>query len=391
MASLPQLLALLGSQGAGNVPIPGTIGGYAGGTYNPNGRGGLDEVTPVSSLPPEEQGPDIEVTPSVQVENPLYKLLPRKDTPAEIQQAAPDLQSMPRTSASPQEKAASKPYDNLEPHKGMFGIKGTLRDVLGILGDAMLAAGGRQAIYRPQRQQENLSDAMTGFGTADPQTQQAILQRVAQVDPEAARQLAQQMQTQQGQVRQQANLERQIASDQQRNLLSKMKLAQGMMLQAKTPEAKTIIREWLQDPSSSIQDIPDDLITASGINPYQRESLDQRKEVIEQRDRLFDKAEAGRMARDNPPPAPRPNRKSASNVDAEILEAVRNGTATPAEQRIYNERLRRGGKKPTTLESMRQNAGSAPTASKFKPGQIIYKGPNKYKVNADGKTATPIK
>ena len=48
-------------------------------------------------------------------------------------------------------------------HAGMFGIKGTFRDILGILGDSMLAANGGQAIYRPQREKEKYGDATIGM------------------------------------------------------------------------------------------------------------------------------------------------------------------------------------------------------------------------------------
>lgn len=48
-------------------------------------------------------------------------------------------------------------------HTGMFGVKGTLRNVLGLLGDAMLVQHGNQPVYKPRLQQEQIADAMTGF------------------------------------------------------------------------------------------------------------------------------------------------------------------------------------------------------------------------------------
>lgn len=60
-------------------------------------------------------------------------------------------------------------------HKGMFGTKGTLRDVLGTLGDAFLTQSGNQQIYAPQRERERRSDAMAGF-TDDPR---AAVERLA--------------------------------------------------------------------------------------------------------------------------------------------------------------------------------------------------------------------
>lgn len=66
-------------------------------------------------------------------------------------------------------------------HKGLFGIKGTARDILGILGDALLAFNGRGPQYGPRRQQERVEDAMTAYDF-DPE---GALRKLMQVDPEA--------------------------------------------------------------------------------------------------------------------------------------------------------------------------------------------------------------
>ncbi len=69
--------------------------------------------------------------------------------------------------------------------KGMFGVKGTLRDVLGLVGDAFLVQGGRNPYYQPLRRQENISDAMAGF-TENPQ---AAAERVAYYDPKMGQEI----------------------------------------------------------------------------------------------------------------------------------------------------------------------------------------------------------
>ena len=66
--------------------------------------------------------------------------------------------------------------------KGMFGIKGTLRDILGTVGDAFLVQSGNKQVYAPQRAQERRSDAMAGFT----QDQMAAVERMAQEDPDTA-------------------------------------------------------------------------------------------------------------------------------------------------------------------------------------------------------------
>lgn len=68
-------------------------------------------------------------------------------------------------------------------HKGLFGMKGTLRDIVGILGDALIAGGGGKGpIYMPQRQRERISDAMLGYQNDPQQT----IATVAGLDPETA-------------------------------------------------------------------------------------------------------------------------------------------------------------------------------------------------------------
>lgn len=64
---------------------------------------------------------------------------------------------------------------NSPKRSGMFGTKGTVRDILGILGDAFLVQSGNKPIYHPQRQAEKEGDAMAGF-TQDPL---AALERLA--------------------------------------------------------------------------------------------------------------------------------------------------------------------------------------------------------------------
>ena len=77
-------------------------------------------------------------------------------------------------------------------HRGMFGLKGTLRDVLGLAGDAFLLQAGRNPMYMPKRRQERLSDAMAGF-TQDPQS---AIERIAGVNPALAQEMNQQYNTQ---------------------------------------------------------------------------------------------------------------------------------------------------------------------------------------------------
>ncbi len=61
--------------------------------------------------------------------------------------------------------------------KGMFGVKGTLRDVLGLLGDSFLLQGGGDRIYAPQRAREQMGDYATGY-TQGPEAADAAVERL---------------------------------------------------------------------------------------------------------------------------------------------------------------------------------------------------------------------
>ena len=60
-----------------------------------------------------------------------------------------------------------KQTEEASDRRGMFGMRGTLRDVLGVLGDAFLVQSGNNPMYAPTRQRERVSDAMAG-STVDP-------------------------------------------------------------------------------------------------------------------------------------------------------------------------------------------------------------------------------
>lgn len=63
--------------------------------------------------------------------------------------------------AAPEDEIVAKGLDPIQ-HKGLFGVKGTLRDVLGLLGDSYLMVNGRNPYYSPIRRQEVMSDQLAG-------------------------------------------------------------------------------------------------------------------------------------------------------------------------------------------------------------------------------------
>jgi hypothetical protein len=97
------------------------------------------------------------------------------------------------------DRIAPRPEELKEilPRRGMFGMKGTLRDIVGTLGDAFLVQSGNKSVYAPQRERERQGDAMFG-ASQDPM--QAAERLAAMGDVEGARQLIEQ--TQQNEYRQ---------------------------------------------------------------------------------------------------------------------------------------------------------------------------------------------
>lgn len=110
--------------------------------------------------PQDDGGPDIQV----------------EGRRSSIEAPAVDIQSVPEMERQTPTLAA---IQEIIPRKGMFGVKGTLRDVLGTLGDAFLVQGGKSPIYRPQRDKEKLGSAMYGFSSDDSSARNAAIERVA--------------------------------------------------------------------------------------------------------------------------------------------------------------------------------------------------------------------
>lgn len=83
------------------------------------------------------------------------------------------------------------------PRSGIFGLKGTFRDVLGYLGDGLLMASGEDAAYMPKRREEKKADALFGM-TGGPKDQREAIERYTQFDPEGGREMYDKYQQQMG-------------------------------------------------------------------------------------------------------------------------------------------------------------------------------------------------
>lgn len=115
------------------------------------GIGGPPDISQAPA-PPNQLPPEVEAF--------LMNRAAQQQAPQE-----PGVETAPQMAqqAPPEEEIVASgrpPYER----KGMFGIKGTARDVLGLLGDAFLVQGGADPLYRKVRDQERQADALRGFG-----------------------------------------------------------------------------------------------------------------------------------------------------------------------------------------------------------------------------------
>lgn len=81
--------------------------------------------------------------------------------PMDMPQAAPVEAPQVSQDIQGEEEIVAKGLDPIE-HKGLFGVKGTLRDVLGLLGDTYLMANGRDPYYAPIRERESQGGILAG-------------------------------------------------------------------------------------------------------------------------------------------------------------------------------------------------------------------------------------
>lgn len=173
-------------------------------------------------------------------------MLPQEVEPIEVTAPRQPGLSLPQLMNTKALGNAQKAAEIAPERKGMFGVKGTLRDVLGILGDALLVGSGNKPVYFPGRQQEKIADAYAGFTGAGGKTpeeiatnQQAALERLAATPggAELAQKAWNDMQA--NQVRQaQAESLGSYRTDQlqSRNIEKFSKIASNMYSGAKTPE-----------------------------------------------------------------------------------------------------------------------------------------------------------
>jgi hypothetical protein len=176
-----------------------------------------------------------------------------------------------------------EPYREFGPRqggKGMFGIKGTMRDVLGLLGDSLLVGNDVSPVYAPRRQQENISEALEVY-RKDPALGQQLLDRVA---PEMSQKMAENARREsldQQRINQQLRATESL--ERERRLKSFGTIAQyanAARDESSYQRMKPILQEYINDnglnfplPDKYDPNIIQDLLKAA-IGPVQEQSLD---------------------------------------------------------------------------------------------------------------------
>lgn len=253
---------------------------------------------------------------------------------------------------TPAQMASSKTpmddNDNPIEHKGAFGQTGTLRKILGTLGDAFLVQGGGKAMYAPKVQQEKESDALVGFA----QNPSAAIGRLAAVNPDAAVKLQNQVVNQelaQGRINQAS--QKLGAATGAKAMITFGQLNQAYA-KAPTPEAKQAILAQVQAlrDSSGLDEktMPDPTDATAGSmaiaytprSVIQQQSADQtgqNQQANQQlsQGRLSEAARHDKAMEARPTSAGHAPNPTAASLAAPILHKIASGgTPTDAEQQV---------------------------------------------------------
>lgn len=231
--------------------------------------------------------------------------------PAPVPQPAPqlDVPQVPLDAlrAKPEDLQRMQPLEGLPQHKGMFGVKGTLRDVLGLIGDTFLVGSGGKAVYAPQRQKERMSDALVGMG---PGKEKDAIARMMALDYETGIKMYNDWQARLAAANkaelEEKRLQRQETNDVQKRRLSKLRYAAGMSsIASADPRLKAGLRAWLEDDNATLEDLPDELLPGATYTPSQQVTNRERAEHNDATERVAQQNADSNRIRANRPPAGR--------------------------------------------------------------------------------------
>lgn len=331
----PLLQMLLGQQSSGS--LPGIIPGFGGGTFNPDGT----QVTPVDPLGDE--------------------ILVQSNRNSREAGSPVDGLSAPNDRAIEAVQADVARGQEASDRRGLFGVKGTLRDVLGLVGDAFLVQGGRDPYYAPRRRQEQISDAMAGF-TEDPTS---AAERVGYYDPKLGQEILGEAETSLLKKAQLESLKSTRASDIQTEELTRYRKAReligglfntpgavvnGQINPMALKRAEQIARsagltleDMLINEGMTEQEVRD--YATSVLDPYKQERLEDYDTGLEQGQYNAESrrisAEAARTRANRPPAGRAPSKPTEASEVARIRAKLNRGESlSPGDKATWDKYTR---------------------------------------------------
>jgi hypothetical protein len=222
-----------------------------------------------------------------------------------VQQEIPDDFILGNDRAVAQARMAEESTNQASDRKSLFGARGTLRDVLGTLGDFFLVGGGGSPMYYPMREREKWADALQGM-TAGPEAERAAFERAMRINPEATFNLMKERdyaRTQQGHLglRSQEYI-RNFVNDARKSLagiaataaISDDQEFRQKALQAINAQAQRLAEQGLISPDDPLLSGDLDMIAGGGANvnqtlnrPLQEERVDIARGNLDARNRAI--------------------------------------------------------------------------------------------------------
>jgi hypothetical protein len=267
-------------------------------------------------------------------------------------------------------------YRKENPRKGMFGVKGTLRDILGVVGDGFLVQSGNKAIYGPRRDQERQADAMAGF-THSPEQANIAIEQLSALDPAAGMELQKQIEQQQlRQVQQQGLQDARNSQIEARGTAAYEKGREAIARIANnpnaygpdgrlTPEARSIMERMATGTGKTLEDFGIDdtfdrnrgsLFASSGATVNQQNTLP----IQQQRaDAATSQAGSSRIRANRPPAGRNPPQPTPTTMLRDFL-AIPENQRTQEQKDFIKRQTQPTGKSGRTLRSDPLSTGSRP-------------------------------
>jgi len=241
---------------------------------------------------------------------------------------------------------------------GKFGVKGTFRDILGLLGDAFLVQSGNKSVYDVRRQEEDMADAMSGFS----QNPMAAAERLAAMPggAEMAQKLYDDQQTnalRQAQIQSLGDTRRsQIAERDYKKTQDFGNYAARVMAKADTPEKQAAALRLLTKRAAATGIDLEEFGIMEGMSPEDRAAFASgdmtvnQQEQLPRRDRQLDisdrnattaerNAQSNRIRANRPPAGRAAPQPTNAAMAAPLLRRLESGqTLSPAQSEIL-ERL----------------------------------------------------